>query len=210
MTVSHRSTYRFPGLHVHQATDLRPEHITKMGPHLVTAPARTLIDLAKVSSPQRMAAILDNALASQSVELDQVIDLHASLARQGKKGAVLMRRLLAERAEGLAVPETVLESRLLEVLTEAGLPRPTAQFSAPWLTKIRGRVDFAYEDERIVVEADSRRWHGLFDAFETDRRRDIEAQVAGWIVLRFTWRMLDEDPVFVVEATRRALETRRD
>ena len=60
----------------------------------------------------------------------------------------------------------------------------------------------------IVIEADRRRWHTLFDAFEADRRRDNAAMLAGWVVLRYTWRMISEEPWTIVKEVREALETR--
>jgi very-short-patch-repair endonuclease len=76
------------------------------------------------------------------------------------------------------------------------------------LEPINGRVDFAYVDEEIILEADSRRWHLISEAFDTDRRRDIAAQLAGWIVLRFTWKMITDEPDFVVNSVRNALSMR--
>jgi very-short-patch-repair endonuclease len=67
-----------------------------------------------------------------------------------------------------------------------------------------GRVDFVYPDARLIVEVDGRRFHGP-ETFESDRRRDNAAQLVGWRVLRFTWRMVTEQPEYVVSSIRRAL-----
>ncbi|HEX6221116.1 MAG TPA: DUF559 domain-containing protein, partial [Acidimicrobiia bacterium] len=90
----------------------------------------------------------------------------------------------------------------------AGIRPPMKQFHAPWLKPIDGRVDFAYIEEKIVLEGDSRRWHLLSEAFDSDRRRDIAAQLAGWMVIRLTWKMIIEEPEYVVETVRRALSIR--
>jgi very-short-patch-repair endonuclease len=73
---------------------------------------------------------------------------------------------------------------------------------------LNGRVDFAYLLAKIVIEADSRRWHLTFDAFEVDKVRDNAAQIAGWIVLRITWRMIRDEPSEVVRTIREALQVR--
>ena len=208
VTVLHRNTYSFPGLVVHQSTDLLPEHIVELNGQRVTSPARTINDLTSVLKRRRMEQIVDNALAAGIVDLDELVTLHLALTRQGKKGMKQLGEILRERADGVFVPETVLERKLFGLLVSAGIPKPSRQFHAPWLEPIEGRVDFAYEAEEIVLEADSRRWHGLFDAFEEDRRRDIAAQLAGWIVLRITWKMITEDPGFVVDSVKQALMLR--
>jgi len=40
---------------------------------------------------------------------------------------------------------------------------------------------------------------------ETDRRRDVEAALRGWRVLRFTWRQVRYEPEYVIDAITRAL-----
>lgn len=208
VTVSHRGTYTFPGLIVHQSTDLHPEHITTINSLRVTNAPRTVLDLAKILRPQRLEEVVDNALAGGIVDFDDLARLYMALTRRGKKGMRRMGRILGERADDKRVPETVIETKLFRLLIDAGVRPPEKQFHAPWLKPIDGRVDFAYPDEQIVLEADSRRWHRLFDAFEVDRRRDIAAQLAGWVVIRVTWKMITEEPLFVVDSVRRALAMR--
>jgi Transcriptional regulator, AbiEi antitoxin/Protein of unknown function (DUF559) len=205
ITVPHRGTYTFPGVHVHQSTDLLPGHIMKIGSLRVTTPARTIIDLSRALRKRRLTHLIDNALAEGIVDLEDLITLYLALTRQGKTGMRALGQILRERATGELVSISVLERRFLDLLVDAGLPVPTREFHAPWLEPINGRVDFAYVDQRIVIEADSRRWHGLFQAFETDKRRDIAAQLEGWIVLRITWKMITEDPGFVLESVGAAL-----
>lgn len=207
ITVPHRGTYTFPGIVVRQSTDLLPEHIVRLNAMRVTNPPRTILDLSRFFREERLTRVVDNALVGGIVEFDELADLYLALTRQGKKGMALMGEILAERADE-RIPQTVIETKVFGVLCSAGLPPPVKQFHAPWLEPIDGRVDFAYIDERIVIEADSRRWHGLFKAFEADRRRDIAAQLAGWIVLRITWKMITEDPEFVVDTVRQALAMR--
>ncbi len=66
-------------------------------------------------------------------------------------------------------------------------------------------VDFSWPRQRLVVETDSFRYHRSRRAFENDRRRDAELQVAGYRVLRFTDSQLSSDPGAVTDALRRLL-----
>ncbi len=56
------------------------------------------------------------------------------------------------------------------------------------------RVDFLWRDQRLIVETDGHRTHGTRQAFERDRRRDQRLTLAGWRVIRVTWRQLTREP----------------
>ena len=61
---------------------------------------------------------------------------------------------------------------------------------------------------RYLFEVDGRRFHGP-ETFEHDRRRDNAANLAGWNVLRFTWRMVVDTPDYVVASIREGLRQGR-
>jgi hypothetical protein len=205
VTVSHRSSHRFAGVTVHQSTDLLEAHTCRVDGLVATTPPRTIIDLSQTLSIPRLDRLLDNALAGGLVDIGELADLLLALSRKGKKGVRRLRRLIEGRTDGPVAHTSELEGLLLDLIRRAGLPAPVREFRAPWLKSIEGRVDFAYPDQRLIVEADSRRWHAMNDAFEVDRRRDNAAQVAGWRVLRFTWRMVADEPLAVVSTLRQAL-----
>jgi very-short-patch-repair endonuclease len=208
ITVSHRSNYSFPDVVVHQSTDLLEEHVQEINRTRVTTPARTLVDLAKVYGPRRLERVIEHALVTGKVDVEEFVDLVAALSRKGKRGMKKLHSIINERLVGTVVSDTELERAFYQLIDDAGLPRPTRQFHAPWLKPLNGRVDFAYLLAKIVMEADSRRWHLTFDAFEVDKVRDNAAQIAGWIVLRITWRMIKEEPSEVVRTIREALQVR--
>lgn len=77
----------------------------------------------------------------------------------------------------------------------AGASRPRVNFAI----QIPGRskpliVDFAWPEIRMVVEADSQRFHGDWERSEIDRERDQLLALAGWLSHRFVRRKLVEDP----------------
>lgn len=207
VTVSHRGTHTFPGVIVHQTTDLLEEHIQELNGMRVTTPLRTLVDLSKVTGIRRFTRVVENALVAGLVEFDELVELTMALSRKGKIGMKRMRRVL-ERLSGEALSESDLERLLIGIIVDGGLPEPIKQFRAPWLKPLNGRIDLAYPDHQIVIEGDGRRWHGTFDAFEADRSRDNAAQIAGWIVIRVTWRMIKNEPSKVLQTVKAALESR--
>lgn len=64
----------------------------------------------------------------------------------------------------------------------------------------------AWPEQRLVVELDAHDTHRTLAAFERDRVRDTELQLAGYRVLRVTDRRLEAKPAEVVAAVRRLLD----
>ena len=58
-------------------------------------------------------------------------------------------------------------------------------------------VDFLWRDQRLVVETDGAATHLTPTAFEKDRHRDAALAVAGYRVVRFTWRRVVFEPDWV-------------
>ena len=69
-------------------------------------------------------------------------------------------------------------------------------------------LDFAFRRERVASEIDGRLHETDVDLFESDRIRQNALLLQGWLVLRFTWRLLEADPGYVIATTREALAGR--
>jgi len=67
------------------------------------------------------------------------------------------------------------------------------------------RPDFLWRPQRLIVETDGRDVHTTRQAFERDRERDQRLTVAGWRVVRFTWRQITREPDRVVQTLRALL-----
>jgi len=208
VTVPVRRSNRFTGVTVHQSTDLAEGETTTVEGIPTTDPPRTIVDLAAVLSPKLLALILDQAVRRGLASYRIVAQRLEATARKGKPGVVKLRRVLEPRLGGAHVSDSSLETLALETIRDAGLPTPETQYRPSWLRKMNGRVDLAYVDQQIVVECDGQRWHGSVEAFQLDRERDNLAQLAGWIVLRFTWEDMTRRAPYVVGAIRDALSRR--
>ena len=205
VSVPVRRTNRYPGVDVRQKTDLTPDQITQASGLPVTTPARTIIDMSAQIGVKRLGRLVDSSVAQGSTSYEAVLALFQRLGRRGKPGTQRMRKVLEDRGGAPDRDPSELEHRLLDLIESVGLPPPSGEFHAPWLAHTNGRVDLAYEDHRLVIEGDSRRWHALADAFLADRERDNRAQLAGWRVLRFTWWDIEQRPEYVVLTIRAAL-----
>jgi len=210
VSVPVRRSNRFIGVTVHQLTDLLHDHTTTVFEMTVTNGARTIIDLAATAlAVQRLAPTMDQSVRMGITTYAEVADLLDSLARKGKPGVKKLRNILAPRLASGHVSDSILESRLFDVIVDGGLPLPTTQFRPPWLRKVNGRVDLAYPEQEILIEGDSLRWHGTPESFQMDRTRDNLATLAGWISLRYTWEDITRRPEKVVAEVTEALSVRR-
>lgn len=161
----------------------------------MTAPALTALDLV----PRLGGEAIDRALRSRRVRID---DLQAALAAtSGRAGNAERRRaLLDSRAEPWSAAERIAH-RLLR-----------AEGIRGWRSNVPVTLggclyflDIAFVAVRLAIEIDGRAFHSAASAFEQDRERQNTLVLAGWTVLRFTYRMLTEEPAVVAALIRRAL-----
>jgi predicted transcriptional regulator of viral defense system len=178
-----RSTAR---IEVH-VVEMRPDEITVHDGIPVTTPARTLLDLAAVVSPQHLKAAFEEAEVRR---LTSPTSLDALVARhQKRRGTATIKRILQEHHDrGQSIPTSILERRFLALLDAHGLPRPEINHLSD-----NGELDATWHEQRLVVECDSFATHGTREAFERDRAKDRALQAAGWRVIRVTWRQLIDD-----------------
>jgi very-short-patch-repair endonuclease len=205
VSVPHRRTHLFSTVVVHQLTDIREMDVIWVGSVPTTTPGRTAIDLAAVLSLTQLGRAIDRFASRGLATFEQMSQVLDELGRKGKPGIVRLRRALEPRLGSTGNSESDLESRLLEVIRLSGLPEPEVQHRPTWLKHVNGRVDLAYPDSNLVIEGDSREWHGDEYTFQADRERDNLAQLAGWRILRFTWYDITRRPDYVVFSVRRAL-----
>ncbi len=209
VTVPVRRSNRFEGVVVHQSTDLTLEETTTIDRLPVTDPSRTVIDLAATTRTRTLAMILDQAVRRGLASYEGVSSRLEATARRGKPGVKRLRGVLGTRLGKPFSSDSALETKVLTLIESAGLPAPSTQFRPEWLRSVNGRIDLAYRAEQIVIECDSRRFHGSPEAFQLDRRRDNLAILAGWLPLRFTWEDVTKRPSYVVSTIRTALSQRR-
>jgi very-short-patch-repair endonuclease len=177
---------RRPGIQVHRVL-LPGDEVTVARGIPVTTPARTLFDLAAVVSEDQLEHAFNEAEVRR---LASPVSLDALLARYpARRGTAAIGRVLEKhRAYGETVTRSVLERRFLALVDAHDLPRPKLNRPSG-----HGELDASWPDERLVVELDGFAAHGTRAAFERDRARDRALQVAGWRVIRITWRQLRDD-----------------
>ena len=108
--------------------------------------------------------------------------------------ALARNLILPEDVPGDATAPTrsELERRMLRLIRSAGLPEPLVNHPlGPYV------IDFAWPEHGVLAETDGWATHGYRAAFERDRARDAHLASLGYVVLRFTWRQIREEPLWV-------------
>ncbi len=67
------------------------------------------------------------------------------------------------------------------------------------------RLDFAYPDRRLGIEAEGYRWHSTPRQLDRDRARANRLTLLGWTVLSFSWAELRGSQPLVVRQIGRLL-----
>ncbi len=153
----------------------------------VTTPARTLLDLAAVLSRPRLEIAIDRAehlRLGSPTSLAELLDRHPR-----RRGTAALRAILGEHGVLAQVTRFEMEDAFYAFVAERGLPQPRTNWGIGAY-----ELDAAWPDHRLGVELDSRAHHLGLHAFEHDRAKDRSLAVAGWRVIRVTWRHLTLEP----------------
>ena len=144
----------------------------------------------------------------------ELVETRIAARRSGQTGRRVTSAQLAAQRHALEGTESAAERLFKRVLVGAGLrrggslgwhPNHTVRIALGSLTKPATnsqrrhpkvaltrivRIDFAWPDCRLAIEVDGRAFHSSDEAFERDRERRNDLEVAGWMVLNVTWKAL--------------------
>jgi very-short-patch-repair endonuclease len=135
-----------------------------------------------------------------------VEDLEGAVSSRLVRRARRQAELKGVRLEGVERRRTRsdLEDLFLGVCRSHRLPAPEVNVKVG-----RWEADFLWPAQRLAVEADSFAYHRGSVAFQDDHARDLDLRAAGFAVLRFTERQLEEEPERVAADVARALSRSR-
>lgn len=184
---------------------LEPDERTVRDGVPVTTVARTIVDLAALGDARATERAIREA------RFLRVWDSGAVAAfldrRPRRRGAALLRRLLAEGVADLGRHRSELEVGFTELCREHGISLPESNARV----EVGGRtfeVDCVWRDLRVAIELDGRQAHDTPERFESDRVRDLRLQGVGWRVGRITWAQLEQDPSGTAGHVRALLDRR--
>jgi very-short-patch-repair endonuclease len=200
VTVPNRG-HRRRSIRLHHATGLTGQDRATRDAIPVTSVPRTLLDLTTILPATRLHHTLE---LSERLELFDLRRFDALLARtHGHPGHGRLRSALASYREP-AFTRSELERRLLKLVREAGLPRPSVNFFVAGC-----EIDVYWPRERFGVELDGFEFHRTRAAFERDRRRQEDLKLEGIEIIRLTSRRIEREPEQVANRLRVLLARRR-
>ncbi len=206
ITVPRGRFYEREGVRLHTSSSLQPIDCAYVDGLRVTSPTRTIIDLAAMVPPQRLGIAIDSAIRDHLTTETLLRERLEAVRGSGRRGA---RKLLGV-LDGDVVRggHSYLERHFLELAREVGLPMPLCQRVIDDRTGRIGRVDCAWDDELVVVELLGYRWHRTKRQLQVDVERANRLQLAGWIVLQFTYEDVIGRPQYALGLVRDALIAR--
>ena len=190
VTIPGRARRPRHGIHVHSSRTLTALDIATVGGIPSTSVARTLVDIGDREPERLVERAVDQAEVLGVFDLAAVEEV---LQRAGpKRGAGVLARVLAQH-QGPTLTDRELEERFLALIRGAGLSAPEVN---AWVMagSVPYKADFLWRAEQLVAETDGRAFHTSRKAFEHDRLRDQRLTLAGFAVVRFTWRQVTREP----------------
>lgn len=170
----------------------------------VTAPERTLIDLAGVVDECTLEFALEDALRRGLTTPQRVRRRLEELGGKGRAGTKQLRRLLDVRQARPA--ESGLEVRVERFLRARGLARCFVRQYEAWDGERRRRLDWAAPDQMVALEAHSWRHHAGRADWSRDQARNAGLEALGWRFVYVTRDDVDDSPDHLEARIRRALE----
>ena len=187
-----RAGFRFDRRHV------PPELVHERRGLRMTVPALTALDLCV----EEGGDAIDRALRTRTATL---AGLHRAFElTRNRRGNKDRRSLLLDSRDE---PWSEAERLAHRLLRSAGI----TGWRANRKVVIEGHVyyiDVAFPALKLAIEIDGRLHETNEDLFESDRWRQNALVLEGWMVLRFTWTMLVDNPEVVLHDIRRAMAIR--
>jgi very-short-patch-repair endonuclease len=193
----------------HESHHLTERDVTELEGVPCTRPVRTFVDLGMVLSPDALETVLNEGIRRN---LLSVAAIGRRLEDLGplRRGAAVVSAVLDRHTPGHRPPESVLETRFLQLVRSAGLPEPVPQVQVRLGNGAIARLDFAYVDRRIAIELDGAAYHSGELARKRDRRRDARLGTLGWRVQHFDWDEVTRTPEYVIETLDAYLKQHND
>jgi hypothetical protein len=171
---------------VHESKALDAADCTIVDNIPTVSPELALLTLGAVCSPLVVEMALDVALRRELVTYASARGAIDRLARRGRNGAGVLRKIVDERIPQRAVPESPMETWLLRLVAQLGFPPPVPQYEVRHHGKLVGRVDAAYPEARVGLEFESIEHHtGKMALVGGNERRNRFTRI-GWTVIGVT------------------------
>ena len=182
---SPRRLHNRDGIEFHSQS-LQLDEVTVHDGIPVTTVARTLLDIA-ATDPDNLERAFNEA---EYRRLWDEVGVRELIARYPRRAGTPTLAALTP----MGTTREELEHRFHALVEKFDLPRPMRNAELElepggWI-----RVDAVWPEARLIVELDGRAGHDTTSRFDGDRERDRRLALAGWRVVRLTWKHLTTEP----------------
>lgn len=199
ITVRHCHLPPRSGIRVHFTDRMPRSHVTTRQGFSITSVERTLLDLGAVVPEMKVAVALDAAIYRGLTTVPCLTSALRAVARRGRRGCGVLRRILKERDSLSTLPNSPLETVFFEALAGSPFPMPALQHEILDRGRFVARPDFAWADRGIAIELDGYDPHAGLDSFKRDRKRFNSMTGLGWRVVYGTWAEANADPDAILD-----------
>ena len=190
---------RVKGITIHRSSTLLGRDVTVQLGLRTTTVARTIFDLAPRLGDQELERMIDTALHTPYLTLEQ---LHELISRLPHTAAA--RRLRTLLKPGYRPTRSELERARRRWCVKYGIPVGLINYPRNGV-----EVDAYYPEHRLIVELDSLKYHTDRKTFQRDRTKDRRHLAGGDVTVRLTWEALHLDPAGEAELFHDILRQRR-
>ncbi len=183
----------------HRSSRLDKVDVTSIEGLPVTSIARTLVDLGAVVDQDKVEAAVDWAFRA-GVSPTWIKGELARLDRSGPSGSGVLKNVLALPDRNGPLPDSQFERLVERLCVEGGLPQPVRQYI---VTDSGGkqiaRLDTAWPEAMLGLEAHSQRWHSGARSVRSDQKRDNLLTALGWDLMYATWSHVQDPGDFIAQ-----------
>jgi hypothetical protein len=165
----------------------------------VTSVERTVVDLARSLPFTAGVVTADSALYNRKTTAGRLYRVVGECRRW--PGIARATEIVDFAHPGAESP---LESISRVAFRDGGLPPPVLQARILGRPGFIGRVDFLWDEQRTIAEADGAMKYADPSRARLQLRRDTELRQAGYEVVHFTWRDITARPELVISQIRAA------
>ncbi len=180
----------------HRTDTLEAPDVTSVRRVPCTSVPRTLLDLGAVVPFEVVELATQDALIRNLTTSVDLVCVLERVGARGRRGTAALRAVVRESLAPDAI-ESRLEVDLLRLVESSFVPPPVLQHEITLPGGGRARLDLAWPELRVAVEADGRRWHSTRRDFERDLTRSRAITAAGWRHYRYGWTDVHQRPAAV-------------
>jgi very-short-patch-repair endonuclease len=190
MSTTHYGRRSVNGVAVHRVGTLGAGDITRRAGLPVTTIARTILDLAGLVPTTRLEVAVESAVRRRLTTYAQ-LEKRLDTSPPTTSGRGVLRQIVSQAPK--IATESAFEARVWQLLLTSGLPRPRRQHEIrDEEGRLVARVDFAYPEALLAIEAEGYRFHSSRKDWTRDIARHNALTRLGWTIARVTWEDLKQ------------------